>query len=184
MLPHHIPGDFMPMRPQDGKHDFIKPKDLSLIPFRIALALQSDGWYVRNDIIWNKQGGKPESVKDRLTQAHEYIFLLTKSKKYYFDYQAIQEPCSGNNTIMKNRRTVWTISVEGQPYKKHIAPFPKDLVSLCIRAGCPPEGIVFDPFCGSGTTPLVAVESGRCGIGMDLSFDYASISNERINNKK
>lgn len=174
-----------------------KPKDLIGIPWRAAFALQADGWYLRSDIIWHKPNPMPESVKDRPTKSHEYIFLLSKNKKYYYDYEAIKEPCvngdptnprgsrgtspnsgrrkqeSGASKTLtkKNKRDVWTVTPK--PYRgAHYATFPPDLIEPCILAGCPEGGIVLDPFVGSGTTVMVANSHNRRGIGLDLSWIY------------
>ena len=113
----------------------IKPKDLVGIPWRVALALQEDGWYLRQDIIWHKPNPMPESVKDRCTKAHEYIFLLTKSEKYYYDSHAIKEQ---SVDCLSNKRSVWTVPVK--PYNEaHFAVFPTELIEPAILAGCPPK---------------------------------------------
>jgi DNA modification methylase len=125
----------------------------------VALALQEDGWYLRQDIIWHKPNPMPESVKDRCTKAHEYIFLLSKKSHYYFDHEAIQEEAS-QELETKNKRSVWTVNTK--PYKDaHFAVFPTDLIEPCIKAGCPRDGHVLDPFGGSGTTGLVADRLNR-----------------------
>jgi len=113
----------------------IKPKDLVGIPWRVALALQEDGWYLRQDIIWHKPNPMPESVKDRCTKAHEYIFLLSKSEKYYYDSHAIKEQ---SVDCLSNKRSVWTVPVK--PYNEaHFAVFPTELIEPAILAGCPPK---------------------------------------------
>lgn len=195
-----------------GKHYLasgFKNKDLVGIPWRVAFALQKDGWYLRQDIIWHKPNPMPESVKDRCTKAHEYIFLLSKSPKYYFDHKAIQEPAKypegprntkphsktnadgsialrtrlnlstigSRNT--KNKRSVWTVTTK--PFKgAHFATFPQDLIEPCILAGCPQEGIVLDPFFGSGTVGLVANKHNRKWIGIELNAEYIEIAKKRI----
>lgn len=186
----------------------IKNKDLIGIPWLLAFALRNDGWYLRQDIIWHKPNPMPESVKDRCTKSHEYIFLLSKSPKYYFDFKAIQEPVSrkdttgicfggvkysdnqdvkfeiysGNDYIndgTRNRRDVW--SVVPSHYKEaHFATFPEELVEPMILAGCPKGGIVLDPFMGSGTTGAVAVLNKRHYIGCELNPEYIELSNRRI----
>ena len=162
--------------------DGLKTKDLVGIPWRVAFALQADGWYLRQDIIWHKPNPLPESVKDRCTKAHEYIFLLSKSPKYYFDYEAIKEP-TVNSQDKRNRRDVWTVPVK--PFKgAHFATFPTDLITPCILAGCPEGGIVLDPFFGAGTTGVVAQQNNRRWIGCELNADYALIAENRINNNK
>lgn len=191
-----------------------KPKDLVGIPWRVALALQSDGWWLRQDIIWHKPNPMPESVTDRCTRSHEYIFLLTKSERYYYDAKAIAEPLArpeeserktparfggadkhveagkqsrlhsgneykGTSDGLRNRRSVWTIGT--QSYSgAHFATFPPALVLPCILAGCPVGGTVLDPFGGSGTTGMVALENGRSAILIELNQDYAKLINERL----
>lgn len=228
----------------------IKPKDLIGIPWRVALALQADGWYLRQDIIWHKPNPMPESVTDRCTKAHEYIFLLTKSAKYHFDQQAILEPISAstakdarltrdgystgrpergfpgsasqgggllvrkakgnsktfrgggaytgnasfdnssqkereshgnvpNETGLRNKRSVWTVSTKS--FKgAHFATFPIDLITPCVLAGCRKAGVVLDPFCGSGTTGVVAKNHGRKFIGIELNPKYVAMAKQRI----
>jgi len=181
----------------------LKEKDLCGIPWRVAFALQSDGWWLRQDIIWAKPNPMPESVRDRCTKAHEYIFMLTKSARYWYDAGAISEKFSGvpyqgrdNGAIMngdrkdkgrtigmttatRNRRTVWTIAT--QPYPEaHFATFPQEIPELCIKAGCPKGGKVLDPFFGAGTTGLVAMRLGREFIGVDLSPAYCEMARKRI----
>jgi site-specific DNA-methyltransferase (adenine-specific)/site-specific DNA-methyltransferase (cytosine-N4-specific) len=122
--------------------DGLKPKDLVGVPWRLAFALQADSWHLRSDIIWNKPNCQPESVKDRPTRAHEYLFLLTKSEKYYYDSEAINEPTTEKNGS-KNRRTVWSINTT--PFKDaHFAVFPPSLVKPCILAGSKENSIVLD----------------------------------------
>ena len=181
----------------------LKPKDLIGIPWRVAFALQADGWYLRQDIIWHKPNPMPESVTDRCTKAHEYIFLLTKSRQYYFDHEAIKEKAVSNNkprqfgatkqvgtlrndigrifedTGLRNKRSVWTVTVK--PFKgAHFATFPPELIEPCILAGCPPDGTVLDPFFGAGTTGLVAQQHGRNWIGCELNPVYAEMASKRI----
>ena len=183
----------------------LKPKDLIGIPWRVAFALQADGWYLRQDIIWHKPNPMPESVRDRCTKAHEYIFLLSKSERYYFDSEAIKEPaqselqprnrpnglsvedgkkmgvyrpnCGVGET--RNRRSVWTVATK--PYKgAHFATFPPNLIRPCILAGCPKDGTVLDPFGGSGTTALVALEEGRKAVLCELNTDYIALAYKRL----
>jgi DNA modification methylase len=189
----------------------LKTKDLIGIPWRVAFALQTDGWYLRQDIIWHKPNPMPESVTDRCTKAHEYIFLLSKSARYYFDAESIKEESvhyatdaradkgniryEGKRTIdpsgkngqesfitineTRNKRSVWTITTK--PYSgAHFATFPQDLIEPCIKAGCPPNGIVLDPFMGAGTTAVVARKLGRNYIGMELNQEYINIAEQRI----
>jgi DNA modification methylase len=184
----------------------LKPKDLIGIPWRVAFALQADGWYLRQDIIWHKPNPMPESVKDRCTKSHEYIFLLSKSKKYYFDNEAIKEETfreGGKPRIFgakkqegtmrndvgaefiddgkRNKRSVWTVTTK--PFKgAHFATFPEDLITPCVLAGCPENGIVLDPFMGSGTTALVAKKNNRNYVGCELNKDYIELAIKRIYN--
>lgn len=186
----------------------VKPKDLVGIPWRVAFALQADGWYLRQDIIWHKPNPMPESVTDRCTKSHEYIFLLSKSPKYYFDHNAIKEPAiwakdkradkgrltyegkrqgedgTGQEAFVaiketRNKRDVWTVSTK--PFKSaHFATFPPNLIEPCILAGCPEGGTVLDPFFGAGTTGLVAQRHNRNWIGCELNPEYAAIATARI----
>ena len=185
-----------------------KAKDLVGIPWRVAFALQTDGWYLRSDIIWSKPNPMPESVKDRPTKAHEYIFLLTKSKNYYYDADAIGEPAKDWGTrdrtngkyhnegtglqphtgleksyATKNKRSVWSITTKTYA-DAHFATFPEDLIEPCILAGSPGGGIVLDPFVGSGTTMIVAQKHRRKGIGIDLNKEYLDLAVKRIKNSK
>ena len=211
----------------------IKPKDLIGIPWMLAFALRADGWYLRQDIIWHKPNPMPESVKDRCTKSHEYIFLFSKSKKYYFDSEAIAEPCvgydktaprgskgcftpnsgrrKGNNksfrgggaytkgqtfnnsaTVQRethgnapnekgtrNRRSVWVVATKG--YKQaHFATFPNKLVEPCVLAGSRNGGTVLDPFCGTGTTLMVAQKNGRHSIGIEINQAYREFIRDRL----
>jgi len=179
----------------------LKDKDLIGIPWRVAFALQADGWYLRQDVIWHKPNPMPESVRDRFTKAHEYIFLLSKSPRYYFDHEAIKEPsvyadCGRPSkrkgefkakgeplpgqlpfraiTETRNRRSVWTVPT--RPYKgAHFATFPPELIEPCILAGSRPGDIVLDPFMGSGTTAQVATYLGRQFIGCELNPKYVEL---------
>ena len=220
----------------------IKEKDLLMIPNRVAIALQDAGWYIRSEIIWHKPNPMPESVKDRPTSCHEKIWLITKSKKYYYDAEAIKEPITdttairllqknidnqegssranggmksnGNMKAMgrkkfdknmggsgtsfvdhsgykkadgtyminptRNKRNVWTVTTK--PFKgAHFATYPKDLIEPCIKAGCPENGTILDPFGGSGTTGIVAALNNRNAILIELNQDYIDIANKRIN---
>jgi DNA modification methylase len=184
----------------------LKPKDLIGIPWRVAFALQADGWYLRQDIIWHKPNPMPESVKDRCTKAHEYIFMLSKSPRYYFDADAIREESKGVwnsskgfnkdgqsrrniqgrignradvNQSGRNRRSVWTVTTK--PFKgAHFATFPPDLIEPCILAGCPEGGMVLDPFGGAGTTALVALRQRRNAILCELNADYVAMASRRL----
>lgn len=217
-----------------------KPKDLIGIPWMLAFALRSDGWYLRQDIIWSKPNPMPESVTDRCTKSHEYVFLLSKRAKYFFNNEAIQEEATeqniallekirfggnkyGDNTdkkfsiysgqahkprtknmmddgqtpntmhkrreeglkdihyVVRNKRDVWVVPV--QPTKEaHFATFPEALVEPCILAGSRPDGVVLDPFFGSGTTGRVAIKHGRGYIGIELNPEYIEIAKKRLNN--
>jgi site-specific DNA-methyltransferase (adenine-specific)/site-specific DNA-methyltransferase (cytosine-N4-specific) len=158
----------------------LKPKDLIGVPWRLAFALQADGWYLRTDIIWHKPNGQPESVKDRPTRSHEYVFLFSKHERYLYDSDAIKEPTKDSNGE-RSRRTIWSINTE--PYTgAHFAVFPPELVRLCILAGSKPESLVLDPFLGSGTTGMVALQHGREFTGIELKAEYAALARERIAN--
>jgi site-specific DNA-methyltransferase (adenine-specific) len=159
----------------------LKHKDLIGMPWRVAFALQADGWYLRQDIIWHKPAPMPESVRDRCTKAHEYLFMLAKSERYYFDAAAIAEP-SANQTDameMRNKRSVWTVPTASYA-GAHFATFPPDLIRPCIRAGCPIGGTVLDPFNGAGTTGLACIEEGRDYIGLELNPDYVAMTKDRL----
>jgi DNA modification methylase len=194
------------------KNDWgLKPKDLMGMPWRVAFALQEAGWWLRSDVIWHKPTALPESVRDRPTRSHEYLFLLTKSRRYYYDAAAISEPVSGNahsrgNGVnpkalhddsqstrknaswaaatcglveRRNKRTVWTIA--SQPFSgAHSACFPAKLVEPCILAGSRTGDLVLDPFCGAGTTGLVAHRLGRRSVGIEINPDYVAMARQRI----
>ena len=185
----------------------LKQKDLVGIPWMVAFALRADGWYLRSDIIWQKPNAMPSSVKDRPTTAHEYVFLLSKSRRYYYDSESVREPHSGKPSgngfdgrmggsrghangggigssskfkpgAGRNRRTVWTLP--SVPYKgAHFATYPPALITPCILAGCPEGGIVLDPFFGSGTTGMVAGSLGRGWLGIELNPEYETLIRER-----
>jgi DNA modification methylase len=201
------------------KADGCKEKDLIGIPWLLAFTLRGDGWYLRNAAIWEKDNAMPESVKDRLTRSYEFVFLLAKSKKYYYDGAAIAEPVKtatpermtrgfftqkyaggapGQTVhgmhrkraaggipfeeipVFRNKRDVFHINTA--PYGgAHFAAFPPKLAETCILAGCPPGGVVLDPFFGSGTSGLVAVQTGRRYIGIDINAEYCRLADERIN---
>jgi len=170
-MPTGIPGN---RKNQNG----LKHKDLIGIPWRVALALQSDGWWLRQDIIWHKPNPMPESVEDRCTRAHEYIFMLSKKSHYYYDHEAIKETTMSGEE-KKNKRSVWTVNTKG--YKgAHFAVYPKQLVLPCILAGCPQDGTVLDPFNGSGTTGVVALQNNRRYIGLELNPEYVKLAEARI----
>lgn len=143
----------------------VKTKDLIGIPWMVAFALRSAGWYLRQDIIWNKPNAMPESVTDRYGKAHEHIFLLSKTKKYFFK--------------KLEKRSVWVISTS--PLKEaHFAVFPEEIPRICILSGCPEEGTVLDPFLGSGTTAVVARKLNRNYIGFELNKEYIQIAENRL----
>jgi DNA modification methylase len=169
-------GRAMSYRPDTPKG--LKPKDLIGVAWMLAMSLQRDGWYLRSDIIWNKPNCQPESVKDRVTLSHEYLFMFSKSENYYFDQEAIKEP-TADGRGRKNKRTVWQINTE--PCREaHFAVFPRALVRPCILAGSPKGGLVLDPFLGSGTVGIVAVETGRRCIGIEVKADYINIAKQRL----
>ncbi|MBN1659452.1 MAG: site-specific DNA-methyltransferase [Anaerolineae bacterium] len=155
----------------------LKPKDLVGVPWRVAMALQADNWYVRSEIIWHKPNAHPESVKDRPTRAHEKIFLLTKNEQYFYDYKAVRT--RGNSGRLRNLRSVWSVKTE--PFKEaHFATFPPRLIEPCILAGSRTGDIVLDPFFGSGTTGLVAARHGRSFLGIELKKEYIDIAWRRL----
>lgn len=188
----------------------IKEKDLIGIPWRVAFALQDDGWWLRQDIIWSKPNPMPESVTDRCTKAHEYIFMLTKSARYAYDADAIKETAvsdhpSGNGfkrdarlsyqnnfgegrgnpmqwaDVGGNRNKRSVWTIATQPFAEaHFATFPPELAEICIKAGCPAGGTVLDPFSGAGTTCLVADRLQRHGIGIEINPEYVALAERRI----
>jgi DNA modification methylase len=218
--------NWQPVYSNKGKRYGLKQKDLIGVPWMVAFALRANGWYLRQDIIWHKPNPMPESVTDRCTKSHEYIFMLSKSQKYYYDQEAIKEPSiwdvdgtgtklkdakkmngkhqdkqrghsrrhDGFNdrwdqmtkeeqcTGMRNKRDVWTISPAQFP-EAHFATFPEEIPAICIKAGCPKEGIVLDPFIGAGTTALVANKLDRNYIGFELNKDYISIATKRLHSE-
>jgi len=189
-----------------------KDKDLIGIPWMLAFALRADGWYLRQDIIWHKPNPMPESVKDRCTKSHEYLFLLSKNKKYYYDHESIKEKAVGerwggnkpinlnntkdtNNTFSgltrprkmiydkRNKRSVWKVT--NRPYKgSHFATFPPELIKPCILAGSQENDIILDPFMGSGTTAFVSKELGRYYIGCELHEEYGKLIQKRLHERK
>ena len=169
------PARAMSKRPPTPKG--LKPKDLIGFPWRIAFALQADGWYLRSDVIWEKPNAQPESVKDRPTRSHEYLFLLTKSKKYYYDWESIQE--IGVSGTMRNRRSVWRIPTK--PFRgRHFATFPEELVRLCLQASTIKGSRVIDPFCGSGTVGKVCQDLHRSFLGIEIHPEYVELAEKRI----
>jgi DNA modification methylase len=190
--------------PENLRKAGLKHKDLVGIPWRFAFAMQARGWYLRSDIIWHKPNPMPESVTDRPTKSHEYIFLMTKATRYYYDHEAIKEKATTKNgkprqfgasnqvgtmrndegrifqdNGLRNKRSVWQVNVKG--YKEaHFATYPPELIEPCILAGSKEGDTVLDPFSGSGTTGEVALKHGRNYIGLELNPDYAAISEKRI----
>jgi site-specific DNA-methyltransferase (adenine-specific) len=165
------PARAMSVRPDTPEG--LKPKDLLGIPWRLALALQDDGWYLRADVVWNKPNAMPESVKDRPTRAHEYLFMFTKDERYYYDREAIADPNG------RNCRSVWNIHTQGFA-GAHFATFPPKLVEPCIKAATRPCDYVLDPFFGSGTVGLVAQELGRRYVGIELRPEYVALAADRL----
>ena len=187
-----------------NKLEGLKEKDLIGIPWLFAFAMRADGWYLRQDIIWHKPNPMPESVRDRCTKSHEYIFLFSKNKKYYYDNEAIKEPAKDWGTRdrtkgkyhnegtglqphrgltksypTKNKRSVW--SVTNKPYREaHFATYPPDLIEPCIKAGSQEGDLILDPFMGSGTTAMVAKSLGRDYIGCELHEDYGNLIKKRV----
>lgn len=159
----------------------LKDKDLIGIPWMLAFALRSDGWYLRQDNIWSKPNCQPESVRDRCTKSHEYFFLLSKSKRYYYDYRSIREAAKpkGNKLRYKNKRSVWSVRLK--PFRKaHFSVFPPELIKPCILAGCPEGGVVLDPFIGSGTTAVVSEDLNRKWLGVELGEKYCEMVEDRV----
>jgi site-specific DNA-methyltransferase (adenine-specific) len=152
----------------------LKQKDLIGIPWRAAFALQADGWYLRQDIIWHKPNPMPEPVKDRCTKAHEYIFLLSKSSKYYYDNDAIKYGLENSN-----KRSVWSVPIASYS-EAHFATYPPELIKPCILAGSPEGGTVLDPFGGSGTTAQVANNLNRNAILCELNPEYVELAKKRL----
>ena len=160
------------------KLEGLKDKDLIGIPWMLAFALRADGWYLRQDIIWQKPNPMPESVRDRCTKAHEYIFLLSKSPRYYFNVDAIKQP-TVDGTTLKRKHSVW--QVKTKPYKEaHFAVYPAELIAPCILAGSEPNDIILDPFFGSGTTGQVALAHGRNYLGCELHSNYQELIDKRL----
>lgn len=162
----------MNVRPPTPKG--MKPKDLTGVPWRLALALQAEGWYLRADIVWSKPNCQPESVRDRPTRCHEYVFLLTKSERYLYNWQTQRGPNG------RNLRTVWEINT--QAYREaHFATFPPNLVGQCLSLGTRPGDLVLDPFLGSGTTGQVSLEKNRRFVGVELNPEYVAMAARRLN---
>jgi site-specific DNA-methyltransferase (cytosine-N4-specific) len=174
-----LPARGMDYRPNTPEG--LKPKDLIGIPWRLAFALQTDGWYLRTDIVWNKPNGNPESVKDRPVRTHEFLFLLTKRERYLYNYEAVKEP-SQDGRKLKARRSVWNVHTEPFP-EAHFATFPAALVEPCVLAGSCPGNMVLDPFFGSGTVGQVAHNLGRNFVGLELNSEYIEIASRRITSR-
>lgn len=194
---------------RNKRYTGLKPKDLIGIPWKVAFALQEDGWYLRCDIIWHKPNPMPESVMDRPTKSHEYLFLLSKSPRYFYDYAAIKEPAldtgrengrdgraeevdvrpPGSNPrtlkrldytqMGRNKRSVWTVPTDPFP-DAHFAVFPRALIDPCVLAGCPEGGYILDPFMGSATAGVVALSRNRNFIGIDLNPKYVQMAANRL----
>jgi site-specific DNA-methyltransferase (cytosine-N4-specific) len=156
----------------------LKPKDLIGIPWRLAFSLQEDGWYLRSDVIWHKPNCQPESVKDRPTRAHEYLFFFTKSEKYFYNHEAVKES-SDSNGFLRNRRSVWSINTEAFP-GAHFATFPPKLVEPCVLASTEWGDTVLDPFLGSGTVGEVCLKLGRKFVGVELKEEFADLAKQRL----
>lgn len=205
--PDRNPMKYQPPKKIEISIRNLKPKDLIGIPWMLAFALRTDGWYLRQDIIWSKPNPMPESVKDRCTKSHEYVFLLSKSRQYYFDNDSIKENTITNdnsnrdrdnsklnntpgrtrmggliknNYEYRNKRSVWEINTK--PFNEsHFATFPPKLIEPMILAGCPRDGIIIDPFSGAGTTGLVSKKLNRHYILIDINPEYCEMENRRIN---
>jgi DNA modification methylase len=188
----------------------LKQKDLIGIPWLVAFALRDAGWYLRQDIIWSKPNPMTESVLDRCTKSHEYIFLLSKSEKYFYDGAAIAEPVAASSVARLSQKTLTSQkgssrvpgktngpmkavgnkktrnkrsvwSVTTKPFKAaHFATFPPDLIEPCVLAGCPEGGWVLDPFAGAGTTALVSKQHGRNSVSIELNPEYVKIAQDRL----
>lgn len=188
----------------------LKQKDLVGIPWRVAFALQADGWWLRQDIIWHKPNPMPESVTDRCTKAHEYVFMFTKSSRYYFDNQAVLEPFANGGEWLGRSPNTDRIKAGGNPNRAdkgarpttgfvggrnrrsvwtittkpfkgaHFAVMPEALCEPPILATSKPGDLVLDPFTGSGTVAVVALRHNRNFVGVELNPEYAKIAEARI----
>lgn len=169
------PARAMHVRPETPAG--LKPKDLLGVPWKLAFALQEDGWYLRSDIVWNKPNAMPESVKDRPSRSHEYLFLFSKAEKYHYDWKATREPSLEGG--LRNRRSVWNVNTK--PYSgAHFATFPPDLIRPCILASTEPGDFVLDPFFGSGTVGLVCQEEDRNYMGIEINPEYVELATARL----
>jgi DNA modification methylase len=166
------PGRAMDVRPQTPEG--LKPKDLIGVPWRLALRLQEAGWYLRTDIVWSKPNAQPESVTDRPTRSHEYLFLLSKSERYYYDVRAVRGPNG------RRLRTVWDVNTQAAPGQTNFAIYPTALVRPCILSSTRESDLVLDPFFGTGTTGLVAAQLNRRFVGIELHHRYVEIAEMRI----
>ncbi|MCX7674032.1 MAG: site-specific DNA-methyltransferase [Thiobacillaceae bacterium] len=169
------PARAMSVRPDTPEG--LKPKDLLGIPWRLAFALQADGWYLRSDIIWHKPNAIPESVKDRVSRSHEYLFMFTKSQRYHYDQQVMREPAA--NGHLRNRRSVWSVPTQATEHA-HYAVFPPALIEPCILSTSRPEDFVLDPFFGSGTVGLVCQKHHRRFEGIEINPQYVQIALRRL----
>lgn len=190
----------LPQREHLRPKSDLPAKNLLGVPWRVAFGLQADGWILRSDIIWHKPSGMPESVTDRPTKAHEYLFLFAKSPSYFYDSASIAEPAAGGakgsrfdtgktaahqldrsqpgeraDSDSRNKRDVWMVATVPFP-GAHFAVYPPELIRPCILAGSRPGDTVLDPFSGSGTTGQVATFEGRKYIGIDLNAEYLEVS--------
>ncbi len=170
------PARAMSVRPNTPEG--LKPKDLIGIPWRLAFALQNDGWFLRSDIVWHKPNAQPESVADRPTRAHEYLFMFSKSEKYFYNQPAIKE--KGTNGDLRNRRSVWSINTMPFP-GAHFATFPPSLIEPCVLASSRTGDYVLDPFFGSGTVGIVCIKHNRRYIGIELHPEYVAMASTRLN---
>ncbi|MCB1086664.1 MAG: site-specific DNA-methyltransferase [Verrucomicrobiae bacterium] len=168
------PARAMSVRPDTPEG--LKPKDLIGLPWRLAFALQNDGWYLRTDIVWHKPNAMPESVKDRPSRSHEFLFMFTKSEKYFYDHEAVREPSANGE---RNRRSVWSINTRPMT-EAHFATFPRALVEPCILSSTRPGDRVLDPFFGSGTVGVVSQSLGRPFVGVELNPEYIQIAKRRL----
>ena len=169
------PARAMNVRPDTPEG--LKKKDLIGIPWRLAFALQEDGWYLRSDIVWHKPNAMPESVKDRPARSHEYIFFLSKSEQYLYNWEATRELADGGG--YRNRRSVWSVNTKGFS-GAHFATFPTDLIRPCILASSRPGDFVLDPFFGSGTVGVACQEVSRNYVGIELNPEYVSLASHRL----
>ena len=157
----------------------IKPKDMIGIPWMLALSLRNDGWYLRSDIIWNKTNAMPSPVRDRPVSSYEHIFLLSKSPKYYYDLDALKELSADGSATMRRGRDVWNLS-KNNAQNPHYSAYPVGLAERCILAGCKSDGVVLDPFAGSGTTGIAALRNGRDCLMIELNPRYCDFAEKRI----